>query len=126
MGPKGCPTPPTFDTINLTAYSGHWYQIGITARFQFVSEPGLVCGRVGYTLTGHKSPTSHPALLSVVNSGLTILRPAGVADIRNVPQVREEWPTGPATPLCARAVAVKRWRGSRCRRPNPASYRAGC
>ena len=76
---KGCPTPPTFDAINLTAFAGSWFQIGISARSQFRDQPGSVCARAKYELRGH-SP-SHQTLFSVLNSALSILRPAGVADI---------------------------------------------
>lgn len=70
---KSCPTPPTFDSVNLQAYLGHWYEIGSTASFKLLTESGLVCDQAQYSAASGN--------VSLLNSGLKVIGPLAIAEI---------------------------------------------
>ncbi|GJP40312.1 hypothetical protein CLOM_g24592 [Closterium sp. NIES-68] len=47
-----CPKLPSFDTVDISKYTGRWYEVALTARFRFQSEVGLTCTTADYTANG--------------------------------------------------------------------------
>ncbi|CAI5461524.1 unnamed protein product [Closterium sp. Yama58-4] len=42
----------SFDTVDISAYTGRWYEVALTARFHFEREVGLTCTTADYTPDG--------------------------------------------------------------------------
>ncbi|CAI5971409.1 unnamed protein product, partial [Closterium sp. NIES-65] len=47
-----CPKLASFDTVDISAYTGRWYEVALTARFHYEREVGLTCTTADYTPNG--------------------------------------------------------------------------
>ncbi|KAJ7531060.1 hypothetical protein O6H91_14G031000 [Diphasiastrum complanatum] len=72
---KACPTPPTFDSIDIESYLGKWYGIGTTAIFRFRNEIGAVCAQANYSIAGG-STAGQGLNISLINSDLRVIGPS--------------------------------------------------
>ncbi|KAH7276599.1 hypothetical protein KP509_39G013700 [Ceratopteris richardii] len=71
---RQCPNPPTVDSdFKIEKYLGKWYEIGSTAAFKLLFEPGLVCDRALYSSADGK--------LSLRNSGLRVISRLAAAEV---------------------------------------------
>ncbi|CAM6122637.1 unnamed protein product [Calypogeia fissa] len=84
--PTTCPTPPTFDLVNLQAMSGKWYEIGTNAKFKLFRENGMACNSANYTAVS--TPPNFWGVtqsnLSIVDTGVKAMGPLsgyGVAQV---------------------------------------------
>lgn len=78
-----CPDIPTFDIVDAEAYAGLWYEIGSTAQFKLITEAGLSCSQVNYTVRVSHD-LNQGATLSVVNSGLRAIGPVSTLGVTSI------------------------------------------
>ncbi|GBG75481.1 hypothetical protein CBR_g20112 [Chara braunii] len=66
---RRCPTPPTVPAVDIQAYTGLWYEIGVTAGFKIESELGSRCVTANYTANGTAPYVRTPIDFSTIPFG---------------------------------------------------------
>ncbi|BBN02737.1 hypothetical protein MPTK1_2g17690 [Marchantia polymorpha subsp. ruderalis] len=91
-----CPSPPTFDLVDITAFGGKWYEIGSSARFKLTKEAGMACSQTNYTvMTSTSFWGPRTANMSFLDKGVNA--------VGNVAQFGVQQIAGAARGLCQNA-----------------------
>ncbi|KAG6548190.1 hypothetical protein Mapa_010241 [Marchantia paleacea] len=94
-----CPSPSTFDLVDITAFGGKWYEIGSSARFKLSTEAGIACSQTNYTvMTSSSFWGPRTANMSFLDKG--------VKAVGDVAQFGVQQIAGAARGLCQNARGI--------------------
>ncbi|CAI5988880.1 unnamed protein product [Closterium sp. NIES-64] len=73
-----CPKLASFDTVDISAYTGRWYEVALTARFHYEREVGLACTTADYTPNGQVNGQKRIKVLNRGKRSIAFARQAQV------------------------------------------------